>query len=143
MNTTPSTPFAAPNRGVRVVDDVHLPAQALRQQGVDVGADPALVHVRRRPGDAVLDDGGERHPHRAGARGVTERRHDLDDDVGDRIGRRRLGGGDAVPLGGELACRQVDRCALDAGPADVHTESGPAELPAPESHRPTPPALDL
>ena len=47
--------------GVGVVDHVHRAARRLGEHGVDVGADPRLVDVRRRAGDAVAHDRREGH----------------------------------------------------------------------------------
>ena len=49
----------------------------------------------------------------------------LDHDPGDALGRGRLGGWDADPLGRHGARLDVDDRALDAGPADVDAD-GPA-----------------
>ena len=84
-----------------------------------VGADPRLVDVRRAVGDAALDDGGERG---SGGAGPVEERGHLGDHVGDRVGRRRVRGEDAVAVGEQLTAAGVDGRALDAGAADVDAE---------------------
>ena len=109
-------------RRVGVVDDVHVPAEPLREQRVGVAVDPALVDVGRRADDAVGHDAGHGDADRRVRTDLVQLVDDLRDHVGDRLWGRVLGGGDPDPLGGELAGLEVDRGSLDAAAPDVDAE---------------------
>ena len=68
----------------------------------------------------VPDDSRHRDPD--GARGLGEVAQELDEDGGDRLGGRGLGGLDPDPVGREGAGLEVHRCALDARAAEVDAE---------------------
>ncbi len=126
-STTPVTPFAAPKRAsampaasasLSTYTSVAEPV-ALVKHCVDVGTDPALVDVGRRPRDAVLDHRREGRADRTVPAGVG---HQLGDDLGDGFRRGRARGQDAGALGHQLPGAGVDDRTLDARPADVDAE---------------------
>ena len=124
--TRPWRPFAAPYRdlgepgGVRVVDDVHLAAGRVGEQPSASVPIHALSMFAADCDDAVPHHGRDRDADRAGPVGnVVDQ---LDDDLGDGVGRRRLGRPDPLAVGGELAALEVDRRALDAGAPEVDAE---------------------
>ena len=125
MMTTPPRPFPTPNSisampaasaSLRTVTGA---PHRLREQRGRVRTDPPLVDVGRGAGDAVLDHRRER---RAGGAGPVEVPEQLAHDPGDRVGRRRVRGQDALTRREQLPGLDVDRRPLDAGAADVDAE---------------------
>ena len=105
--------------GVGVVDHVHRAVRRLGEHGVDVRADPCLVDVRRRAGDAAADDGRKGNPDVAIPVEVVD---ELGDDVGHRLRGCRLGGRDLVAFARHGARGEVDGRRFHARSADVDAE---------------------
>ena len=99
--TTPPRPLARAERHlrhtrrIRVVDDGDVTAGGLREERVDVGADPRLVDVGRAVHHTVAHHGWHRGPDRTGPVEVLD---ELLDDERHRLRRRRLRGVDAEAL---------------------------------------------
>ena len=106
--------------GVGVVKQHDLALCHLRKQPLGIKADPALVDIGGRHGDAVADDSRKR-----AANGTLPGKvaHDLVHYFGDCLRRRGLRGFNAVAFADHVALVQIHNCTLDTAAADIDSQA--------------------